>query len=693
MTRSTYIARALLLATALLIALQGIALATQDPYTEVRISASSLANALVTSYSVSSVQYALLSNGEIVVSGFARAQHKSDTSVLSEQTIYGIGSASKMFSTTAILLLVDEGKVDLDEPVVTYIPEFKMADERYRQITVRMLLNHSSGLMGTVYANSTTYESPNTIYHDFVLSQLSTQRLKADPGQFSVYCNDGFTLADLIVERVSGVSFSEFVRQRIAEPLGMANTKTPQDNFDMSRLARTSRQGEMTPYEMTNAIGAGGIYSTAEDLCKLGQVYMDNPGSEAAANLLSDEMRKASMQPEYLKGIWPEMSEGWFGYGLGWDSVAANFFSKYGVQALSKGGDTELYHSTMIVLPEHNMAFAVVMSGGSSLFGQAMGQSLLAQALLAEGRITEIIAPPDIKPPVPSAMPSELAGYAGIYANNAVVSQIEISANGRLTVSPLSSAGMPRETYYYTSDGEFVSVRGDKRLTFVNESNGLTYTRLVQTLTVPGQGQVMLTGYEMQRTEPNIVDDAEQKAWDARNGTKYYLVNEIPTSPGYASTDYCVFRITTSGRLPGYAGTYRIIDANTAIQDVQIPVLMGRDSVDIEISVIDGKEYLLAAGSIYLRENDMEELRAGESVTYAIEADGHARWFTISEQDAGKTMTVVLPKGGSFAVYDAEDLCVHFSVVKGNQPVQHPANGKVVFVGQSPGDEFVIAVR
>jgi len=178
MTRSKYIDRALLLVMALLIALHGIALADRDPYAEVRITASRSANALVTSYGVSSVQYALLSNGEIVVSGFAR--NKSDTTVLSDQTMYGIGSASKIFTTTAVLLLVDEGKIDLDEPVVTYIPEFRMADERYKQITVRMLLNHSSGIMGTVYANSTTYESPNTLYHDFVLSQLSTQRLKAE---------------------------------------------------------------------------------------------------------------------------------------------------------------------------------------------------------------------------------------------------------------------------------------------------------------------------------------------------------------------------------------------------------------------------------------------------------------------------------------------------------------------------------
>jgi hypothetical protein len=149
----------------------------------------------------------------------------------------------------------------------------------------------------------------------------------------------------------------------------------------------------------------------------------------------------------------------------------------------------------MIVLPEHNMAFAVVMSGGSSLFGQAMGQSLLLQALPAAGRIPEIIPPQEITPPIASEMPSELTEYAGICANNSIVGRIAISPAGELTLTPLAwvpetGADRPGETYFYTSDGEFVSEKGDKRLTFVEESNRKTYTRLVQSYILPGLGQV-----------------------------------------------------------------------------------------------------------------------------------------------------------------------------------------------------------
>jgi len=99
------------------------------------------------------------------------------------------------------------------------------------------------------------------------------------------------------------------------------------------------------------------------------------------------------------------------GYGLGWDSVGPNFFSEYGIQALFKGGDTVLYHSLLMVLPEHNMAFAVVMSSGSSImYGLPMAQSVLSQALLAEGKIKEIFPLQDLRAPVASEVPIEAHG-------------------------------------------------------------------------------------------------------------------------------------------------------------------------------------------------------------------------------------------------------------------------------------------
>ncbi|GAB6059307.1 hypothetical protein JCM31598_24240 [Desulfonatronum parangueonense] len=164
---------------------------------------------------------AIMDQGRIVYSeGFGVADRSTNRPV-DANTRFNIGSTSKMFAAVAILLLVDEGKVILDERVTTYIPEFVMQDERYRDITVRMLFNHSSGLPGSSFYFG--YE-PDSHMHHILLETMRLSRLKHAPGAMSIYCNDGFTLAEMIVERVSGLSYLEFLAHRIFTPLGMVNT-------------------------------------------------------------------------------------------------------------------------------------------------------------------------------------------------------------------------------------------------------------------------------------------------------------------------------------------------------------------------------------------------------------------------------------------------------------------------------------
>lgn len=91
----------------------------------------------------------MISDGKIVLSGTSGIFNKDNTRTLDNQSLFGIGSTSKMFTATAVMMLLDQGKLDLDEPVTTFIREFKMADPRYKEITVRMLLNHSSGFLGS----------------------------------------------------------------------------------------------------------------------------------------------------------------------------------------------------------------------------------------------------------------------------------------------------------------------------------------------------------------------------------------------------------------------------------------------------------------------------------------------------------------------------------------------------------------
>ncbi|MFA6827019.1 MAG: serine hydrolase domain-containing protein [Bacilli bacterium] len=676
----------------ILIIFSVVLLRKRDNYSAVRGNAARLADVLVSQYGVSGIQYALVCQGKMIVSGTAGVFNKENTQTLDNNSLFGIGSTSKMFATTAIMMLSDEGKVDLDQPVLTYIPEFKMADERYKQITVRMLLNHSSGIYGSTFQNAFLFDYPSPLAHDNLLSNLETQGLKAAPGEFSVYCNDGFTLAEIIVERISGMSFTDYIKQNITEPLKMTNTYTPQSDFDKERLVRTYVGNQETPVDTINVIGSGGIFSTAEDLCKFGQVYMSNPSIKVAKSMLSKNAKNKTKQKEYQNGFGPNQQDGLFGYGLGWDSVDAYPYSEYHIQPLIKGGDTQLYHSSLIVIPEHNIVFAAVLSGGSSFFGHVMGQKLILETLLSVGYINEIIAPVKIKVPELSSMPAEKVDYSGIYIGEDSVKKVTIISEGKMTISTLYRGHVPDEIYLYTSEGWFVNEDGSKKLTFVEESNGRIYIWVKWQLLIPDLGQASMSSYDYELIQSNEVDNDTQHAWDMRSGKKYYIVNDNPYAQQYYIPGSICFEITTSEQIPGYAAYYKIADKNKGVKDIQIPCLAGRDTSTLEIFEIGGAEYLRIKDMVYISEKAMTDLPTSENNEITVENDGYARWYTVNPKDIGKTLTVNIPEKSSFALYE-DDICVYFSVIHGNHPVILPENGKVVFVGETPGVAFTVNVN
>ena len=138
-----------------------------------------------------------------MLTGHTGTFSKTENRVLMDSDLYGIGSVSKIYTTVAVMQLAEDGKLSLDAPVTRYLKDFKMADPRYRDITVRMLLNHSSGLMGSTFDSALLFDDSDPSATDQLLERLSTQRLKADPGAYSVYCNDGFTLAEMVVAQLS----------------------------------------------------------------------------------------------------------------------------------------------------------------------------------------------------------------------------------------------------------------------------------------------------------------------------------------------------------------------------------------------------------------------------------------------------------------------------------------------------------
>lgn len=645
------------------------------------------AKLLTGTYGTTSVQYALIDNGVITVSGQEGVNDMEGKKPLTKDTMYAIGSTSKVFTAAAVMKLVDEGKINLDTPVVQYIPEFTMKDERYKKITPRMLLNHSSGLQGGSLNNAFLFEDNDPHAHDTLLKQLSTQNLKADPGAFSVYCNDGFTLAEILVEKVSGKDFTAFIHQYFTEPLDLDHTKTSQDNLDLSQMAGLyfpTHQGQL-PNETVNVIGTGGIYSTAEDLVQFAQIFTGE-----AEGILSDKSVKAMEQEEYKKGLWPEDADNSFDYGLGWDSVRLFPFNQYDMKAVTKGGDTILYHASLVVLPEQNMAAAVLSSGGSSSTNQLLANDILLQALKEKGTIKEIKPEKSFGKPVKADMPSDIAKYAGYYGVTNQQMKVDIK-DGELSITVPMVPDYPAEKYVYTADGTFVSADGSTKVSFVKEKNDRIYLWVRQYVTIPGLGQMALSHYTAEKMEANPLSKETAAAWAKREGETFYPLNEKFTSLMYFITKPTV-EINSKSGLEGYMIDKKIIDQDTAVSQHQVPAIGSRDTAEFRFYKEKGVEYLEGAGSLFVSGKNVKPLYKGKKSTVTLQADGYAKWYTVPKQAEGKTMTVTLPAQGAFVVYDEKGAVVNYSLVSGSNEVKLPANGAVVFAG-APGSAFGITLQ
>ena len=632
---------------------------------------------------ITSIQYAMMDSGEIVESGVGGVYSKQENRLLTTENLFGIGSTSKMFTTAAMMRLADQGKVDLDRPVTDYIPEFTMADARYKDITVRMLLNHSSGLMGSTYGNGFLFDDADTQAHDTLLADLATQTLKADPGAFSVYCNDGFTLAEIVIERVSGMSFTDFIHQEITGPLSMAHTKTMQDDFDRSSIVRTYNPyapDQETPTDAVNIIGTGGVYATAEDLCRFAQIFTGE------ADVLTDASREATFHKEYADGQWLDVENNTVGYGLGWDSVDLYPFNLYGIQAVTKGGDTLLMHNSLIVLPEYGLSAAVSSSGGSSAYCQMLATSLLLDQLEEKGIITERLSALDsFTPAEQTALDADMKQYEGLYGDSTSLMRLTMDDAGTLTLTN-AYAPTQAQTYIYCGNGLFKHETGALELRFI-EQNGRTYLTYRGYSAIDGLCDVVSETYYLEKLPENAVTDEMQAAWAAREGKAYVSVTDKASSQLYMSG----LPMLGIGTVDGYLLSNPLTSGSRADVAIQIPMMGGRDTSPFVFETIDGAEYVHYTDGLYMDISAVPDIYTGTQSHLTIQPNGYNRWYNLPEVLDGKTMSIQGSESTGFVVFNAAGQTVNQSAVTGDTQVILPGGGAIDFCGDA-GDRINLTI-
>ena len=628
-----------------------------------------------------------------------------------EPLMYGIGSTSKVVTAAAVMRLADEGKLDLKKPLITYIPEFEMADERYRRITPEMLLDHSSGLPGSTLNNAMLLGDNDTENHDMLLARLKKQRLKSDPGDIQVYCNDGFTLAEILVERVTGLSFTEYIDREFSKNLGLTQFKTPQSGNLSGRLAKIYDEGtgEELPPEHANVIGSGGIYATAMDVCRFSEIFMKNRAGNAG--LLSDGALLAMETSRYNEEINPNGYDTTLSYGLGWDSVETYPFSRYGIKALVKGGDTNFYHGSLTVLPEENISCAVLTSGGSSTLNQLAVQEIVMTYL---DEVQRIERGDEESVSHGGEAGLNLAERSGWYAGSDLL-KLSVSGEGEMTVASEGSGRRREQVYrlgedggFYSTDGSYISASGElskgsggrigrTRLSFQKGKKGREYLMAESMEVYPGLGRVATYLPVGTRYTGNVPAETAVSAWTALDGQEYYLLSEKYTSSAWLKRFMVKPLLLDEPRgILSFENLElrmaEVTDEAHARFFTEVPGQAGRDLNDYTRTEENGKQYLESGSYRYIAAADAEAFPDADSER-TIGADGEAVWFTTGDRNQKRPVIIEKPENGAWYVYDhtGRDMkCVSSSwTLSEDRPFYLPEDGRVVLVGEA-GAAFTI---
>jgi CubicO group peptidase (beta-lactamase class C family) len=257
---------------------------------------------LETGYFMGSVLVAR--EGEILLSqgyGMANLEHNVPHA---PHTKFCIGSVTKQFTATATLQLQQQGLLDVDRAISTYLPDYPKGE----QITVHHLLNHTSG----IYNYTDVLENPYLrVTLDEVIAWFRDRSLEFTAGERFKYCNSGYVLLTKIIETVSGQSYADYLQNQLFEPLGMTDSGYEQRELILPHRASGYTLTEngfqhAAFWDQSQGAGAGAMYSTTEDLYKWERSFYTNA-------VLSETSKNAMFAPTIIADL--SGSKGYYGYG------------------------------------------------------------------------------------------------------------------------------------------------------------------------------------------------------------------------------------------------------------------------------------------------------------------------------------------------------------------------------------------
>lgn len=342
--------------------------------------------------SLPSIAVAVARNGEILwEEGFGWADREQRIPA-TEHTLYSLASISKPITATGLMVLLSQGKLDLDRPLNDYLGDAKVTARvgNAEDATVRRVANHTSGLpmhYQFFYADE-PYQRPPM---DETIRRYAN--LITPPGERHCYSNLGFGILDYVISRLSGKPYADFMREEVFLPLGMTRSSVDiGPGLEPYQALRYGGDGVPYPFYDFDHPGGSAVYCSAHDLVRFGMFHLKQHLSDQRP-ILSDELIDAMQTPA------PD-SKG--NFGVGW----ATNDDKKGYRAISHGGGMGGVSTSLHLLPSEGLVVAVLCNKGSG-FVYGLNDEIFSALLpdYAARREAEKAKPPEDKTPEPAFVP------------------------------------------------------------------------------------------------------------------------------------------------------------------------------------------------------------------------------------------------------------------------------------------------
>ena len=360
-----------------------------------------IVNPLMKNNNSPSGSVAIARNGQLIFAkGYGFQDVGKQIPVDPYKTMFRPGSTSKLFTWVSVMQLAEQGKLDLDADVNTYLQTFKIKDTFEQPITLRHIMTHTAGFEDGALGYLIIDDPAKAIPLADAMEKYQPLRVNP-PGTHTAYSNYATALAGLIIANVSGLSFTDYIQRNIFEPLGMNNSSfvepLPENLAQQMAVSYSVELGGLVekPFEIiTSFAPAGALSSTATDMVMFGQAIL-NGGELNGSRILRQETVNEMLTRNFSH------DERLMGMALGFYEDDYN-----GFRVVGHGGDTQWFHSFLGIDQANNLTYFVSFGGPG---GSAVRSSLIP-ALYQE------FFPREEAPPVPPEDFSKRAGqYAGSY--------------------------------------------------------------------------------------------------------------------------------------------------------------------------------------------------------------------------------------------------------------------------------------